>query len=121
MYENLELNASFKNSPQQIQLGQTIRRLFECLPNHYKVLIKKQFEIQEKYYSLWSFIKIKNLPENIRVATEENLLEKLMVELNKLTNSEHYVEKDIRQLVSFFFILVYLSKKPVFSVKYFEK
>ncbi|KPJ09627.1 hypothetical protein RR48_13261 [Papilio machaon] len=100
IYENLELNNSFKNSPQEIQLGQIIRRLFEVLPNHYKVLVKKQYEIQEKYYSLWSFIKIKNLPENIRVTTEENLLEKLSLELNKLRNSEHYMENDMRQLIS---------------------
>ncbi|XP_013162633.1 PREDICTED: uncharacterized protein C1orf112 homolog [Papilio xuthus] len=98
IYENLELNASFQNSPQEIQLGQIIRRLFEILPNHYKVLVKKQYEIQEKYYNLWSFIKIKNLPENIRVATEENLLGKLLFELKKLTNSD-YMENDMQQLI----------------------
>ncbi|KPJ03322.1 hypothetical protein RR46_06478 [Papilio xuthus] len=98
IYENLELNASFQNSPQEIQLGQTIRRLYEILPNHYKVLVKKQYEIQEKYYNLWSFIKIKNLPENIRVTTEENLLGKLLFELKKLTNSD-YMENDMQQLI----------------------
>ncbi|XP_045537584.1 uncharacterized protein LOC123721793 [Papilio machaon] len=103
IYENLELNNSFKNSPQEIQLGQIIRRVFEVLPNHYKVLVKKQYEIHEKYYSLWSFIKIKNLPENIRVTTEENLLQKLLIELNKLRNSEHYMENDMWQLKKKYF------------------
>ncbi|CAG5029322.1 unnamed protein product [Parnassius apollo] len=100
IYQKLEGNASFHNYPQKIHLGHTINRLLEILPNEDRVLFIEQFNIQDKRcYSLWSVLKIKNLPANERIALEETVLEKLLLNLNKLYTGNINDEKDMEELI----------------------
>ncbi|CAK1584661.1 unnamed protein product [Parnassius mnemosyne] len=100
MYQKLEANASFHNYPQKIHLGHTINRLFEILPNEDRVLFMEQFNIYDKRcYSLWSVLNIKTLPANERIAVEETVLQKLLLNFNKLDIANIDSEKDMEELI----------------------
>ncbi|XP_068620574.1 FIGNL1-interacting regulator of recombination and mitosis-like, partial [Battus philenor] len=99
IYEKFEKVKLFNNSPQEINLRNTLETLFESLPNNERALVVKHFDIKEKNYGLWSVLRIKNVPVNIHHSIQETLLENLSTNFEKLSNTAVHNEQDMHQLV----------------------
>ncbi|XP_028164729.1 uncharacterized protein C1orf112 homolog isoform X1 [Ostrinia furnacalis] len=76
MYQKLENHNLFSCSPQKLYLSHTLLSLFECMRPDYKIKLSRQFNpMDSKNMSLWTVLKIKNLPREVQRNIEEEILE----------------------------------------------
>lgn len=99
IYQKLENNHLFAYSPQKVHLTHTITGLFEVMHDDDKIKVYNMFSISEdKNMSLWSCLKLYNLPTEIQLDGEMVVMEKLKFEMRGVMCTESAVDYD--ELVS---------------------
>ncbi|KAM3963372.1 FIGNL1-interacting regulator of recombination and mitosis [Aphomia sociella] len=108
VFQKLETNVLFTNSPQQVHLSYTISRLYEIMPSEDKVRLYKQFSpvTGERNVSLWTTLRVENLPADLKYRIQEEVIDKCNQMLNVLSTggiegvSEMYSLINIMKLCS---------------------
>ncbi|KAJ8717965.1 hypothetical protein PYW07_005895 [Mythimna separata] len=82
MYQSLENNNLFANSPQKVHLTYTLNGLFEVMHDEDKIKVYNMFPINEdKNMNLWCCLKLYNLPNEIQLDAEMHVMEKFKFEM----------------------------------------
>ncbi|KAF9818672.1 hypothetical protein SFRURICE_011718 [Spodoptera frugiperda] len=91
IYQKLESNnRQFVDSPQRLHLTHTLARLFEIMQNEDKMKVYHMFSIKdERNISLWVCLKLSNLSNDTQLDSEMATMEKLQVEMQRLTADEY--------------------------------
>lgn len=107
IYQKLESNnRQFVDSPQRLHLTHTLSRLFEIMQNEDKIKLYHMFSLkEERNISLWVCLKLSNLSNDTQLDSEMATMEKLQVEMQRLTTDEYC--SNIYELVSLISLLLY--------------
>ncbi|XP_059060942.1 FIGNL1-interacting regulator of recombination and mitosis-like [Achroia grisella] len=86
VYQKLESNVLFPNTPQQVHLSYIIGRLFETMSNDDKLKLYTQFSpiLDKTNLSLWTTLRIENLPVDLQYRTLEEVTDKCKLLLDVL-------------------------------------
>ncbi|XP_031765724.1 uncharacterized protein C1orf112-like isoform X2 [Galleria mellonella] len=97
VYQKLETNALFPNSPQQVHLSYTMSQLFKTMSNDDKLKLYKQFSpiLDERNISLWIALRIENLPVDLQCRAQEEVIEKCKLLLDLLFNGRMRVQAEV--------------------------
>ncbi|CAH0695940.1 unnamed protein product [Spodoptera exigua] len=90
IYQKLENNRQFVDSPQKVHLTHTLTRLFETMHNEDKIKVYHMFPIKEdRNISLWVCLKLNNLSSDTQMDSEMVVMEKLQMEMQRLASHEY--------------------------------
>ncbi|CAB3234895.1 unnamed protein product [Arctia plantaginis] len=100
IYQKLENNILFLDSPQKVNLSHTMGALFEIMANEDKKKIYNMFNISdERNMNLWSCLKIKNLPSEVQCHAEEKTLEQFQTQIQKLASNKNIKIDSVIKLI----------------------
>lgn len=90
VYQQLESHNAFSRSPQKLHISHTLAALYEVMHQEDRKIIFKQFNLIEdaRHLSLWSVLKIKNLPKDLERNVQGHIMERYRNLSSNICNRE---------------------------------
>lgn len=103
IYQKLESHKLFSYSPQKQHLAHTLSNLFECMRQEDRMRLSRQFNpLDSKNMSLWSVLKISNLPSEVQRNVQEEILERCKHHLMSNLDTKESVEDLVFNIFHFY-------------------